>query len=330
MNAFAQSILVDTVDTQIETIPMYSLASIMHLVHKFSGSPTTEHVVAFQKAPYSVDSYVMTQTNTAELPEGLVRKDLDMYYDWSKFNLFYKDGKHIRLKLETAFSSQWEIPFPTVTRAPFTNRDGTVSDTDVMCFTEEDVVRIERENEENGDPNNSFLCTKYKTSTVWTQKFRNGVEAQFILPDVGVDIVRDYTTLLSDMKLWEHSKIVKATRVVIPKLDHTTEFSVSDFMKRTGHFDSFWNTDGRSGFFSKLLSDPKNHVKLLSFDYKAKLVMDENGSTFETELGMDCEVERGCGGPEIQDYIPFDLTRPYLVRFLYQGTELLLSAIKSM
>ena len=301
------------------------------MVHKFSGKPTAEQFSAFHTCSHLMDSSVMKQSNTAEFPQGLVRPDMATYYDWSEFDCVYTEEDHIRLRLDTVFASDWKTPFPTVTRASFTNLDGSVNDADVMCFTEEDIKAVEEEHALTGDSDNEpFLCRKYKSSTVLTLPFLNGVEVQFILPDVGMNIVDDYATLMADMYTYFEFYNVKATRVVIPKLDHTTNFSMSEFMKRAGHFDTLWNKDERSEFFSKLLTDPKNHVKLISFDYKAKLVMDEKGSTFETELDMDCYVSRGCGGPEIDEYIPFELNRPYLVRFLYQGIELLMSAVKSM
>ncbi len=330
MLALTQSIFRDTADTKIETIPTYSIAKLLYMIHKFSGKPTAEQFSAFQKSPYRVDSFVMTQSNTAEFPLGLVRSDMDSYLDWDEFVCSYTDGNHIRLRLDTVFSSEWATPFPTVTRAPFTNMDGSVCDTEVMCFTEEDIKAIDDANAAYGESDDeTFLCRKYKSCTVLTLPFQNRVEVQFILPDVGKSIVDDYTTFLTDMNTYVDVCNVKATRVVIPKLEHTTHFSMADFLKRTGQFDTVWNKDGHSAFFSSLLTDPKNHVKLVSFDYKAKLVMDENGSTFETCLDMDCYVSRG-GGPTIDAYAPFEVNRPYLIRFLYQGSELLLTAVKSM
>jgi hypothetical protein len=329
MNALTQSILIDSVDSSVTTIPTYSISSLMHMIYRYSGASTEKQVSAFHKEPYSIDSGVFTQTNTAEFPKTYVRPHLDtMTYDWSKFTCDYVEGNHIRLKLDTVFSSEWENPFPTVSRAPFTNMDGTVVETDVMCFTEEEVAAIERENGDESE-NDPFVCHKYKSSTVLKCPFVNGVEVEFILPDVGMDVVRDYTTIMTDMTSYEHFHFLKATRVSIPKLHHTTVFSVSEFMKRTGQYNTLWNTDGKSDFFSKLLIDPKHYVKLESFDYKATLVMDEKGSAFETELEMDASVSRG-GGPTFQSYIPFDVNRPYLIRFLYRGTELLLTAVKSV
>lgn len=326
MNALTQSILLDTVDTKVMTVPTYSISSLMYLIYRYSGAPTEKQVSEFRKDPYSVDELVLKQTNTAEFPKDFVIPHLDTTtYDWSKFKCDYVEGNHICLKLDTVFSSEWSLPFPTVSRTSFTNMDGTVSETDVMCFTEEDIASIESLNEEEDE---TFLCLKYKSSTVMKYPFVNGVEVQFILPDVGMDVVRDYTTIMTDMKSCEHFYFAKATRVVIPKLEHTTDFSVSEFMKRTGRFDTFWNKDEKSEFFSKLLLNPKNHVKLDSFDYKAKLVMDEKGSAFETEMDMDCEVSRG--GVSFQSYIPFEVNRPYLIRFLYRGIELLLTAVKSV
>lgn len=330
MLALTHSIFRDTVDSKIETIPTYSIAKLLYMIHKFSGNPTAEQFSAFQKSPYRVDSSVMTQSNTVEFPLGLVRPDMNLYCDWDEFECVYTDGNHIRLQLDAVFASEWTTPFPTVTRAPFTNMDGSVINTDVMCFTEEDIKAIDDTNAMYDDSDDdTFLCSKYKSCTVLTLPFQNRVEVQFILPDVGMNIVDDYTTLMTDIRTSSDVYIVKATRVVIPKLEHTTHFSVSDFMKRTGHFDTLWNKDGQSKFFSELLTDSKNQVMLTSFDYKAKLVMDENGSKFETEMGMDCEVSRG-GGPTIHAYIPFEVNRPYLIRFLYQGVELLMTAVKSM
>jgi hypothetical protein len=328
MNALTQSILLDTIDAKVTTIPTYSLSSLMHMIYHYSGVPTEKQVSAFHKEPYSIDSRVLTQTNTAEFPKDYVRPNLDMTtYDWSKFTCDYVEGNHIRIKLDTVFSSEWENPFPTVSRAAFTNMDGTVVETDVMCFTEEDVAAFERENLYESD-NNPFVCLKYRSSTILKCPFVNGVEVEFILPDFGIDVVHDYTTIMTDMTLYDFH-FSKATCVSIPKLDHTTVFSVSEFMKRTGLYDTLWNADGKSDFFSKLLINPKHYVKLESFDYKAKLVMDERGSAFETESDMDASVSRG-GGPTFKSYIPFELNRPYLIRFLYQGTELLLTAFKSV